>query len=383
MALTIQQRLDRLQGAASRSCNYWRAREGVTVDGWTLDGKPIALGGAWPSREGVHKFAATAEVPAHWPLEETRLLLDLGGESLVTLSYPNRDAVSFGLDPYHREFPLQAPAGRDRAESTARDPFGEPVRAPRLNRAVLQWIDAAGASPAPAAEAGRRGRARRSAATRSCRICSTPPRAAQRSLDWPSDTAGLHRPHGALAAASSRSGSCRRADRADPPALDQAQRASVVAAYDALIDDAQGAAAALSAAGRAAAHRPRPYRSRLALALRRDAPQDAPHLPHRAEPDGSVATISASTSRPRTTTRRSKRTIRRCSTAIKARVAVRPVGNHRRHVGRARHQHADRRDRWRARSSTASAISRRISASATPSAGCPTASASPARCRSS
>ncbi|HWV02765.1 MAG TPA: glycoside hydrolase family 38 C-terminal domain-containing protein [Devosia sp.] len=140
MALTISQRLERLK-VRSEELKYWRAREGVTVGGWTVDGGPIEIGGAWPSREGVRKFAATAEVPAHWPLEETRLHLDLGGESLVTLSYPNRDAVQFGVDPYHRELPVKHRQIAIAAESTARELFGEPVRAPRLNRAVLQWID--------------------------------------------------------------------------------------------------------------------------------------------------------------------------------------------------------------------------------------------------
>ena len=140
MALTNAQRLARLQ-VRLEELKYWRAREGVTVAGWTIDGAPVALGGAWPERQGVHKFAASAEVPEHWPLDETRLVLDLGGESLVTLSYPNRDSVSFGIDPYHREFPVRHRQIAISAEATAREPFGVPVRAPKLNRAVLQWID--------------------------------------------------------------------------------------------------------------------------------------------------------------------------------------------------------------------------------------------------
>ena len=135
MALNTQQRLDRLKVRLDE-LKYWRAREGLAIEGWTIDGQPIALGGAWPARKGVHTFAATAEVP-----EETRLVLDLGGESLLTLSYPNRDSVSFGVDPYHREFPLRHRQVAIAAESTAREPFGVPVRAPRLNRALLQWID--------------------------------------------------------------------------------------------------------------------------------------------------------------------------------------------------------------------------------------------------
>src|SRR3569623_977481 len=122
MALTVSQRLERLR-VRSEELRYWRAREGVAVGGWTVDGKPIEMGGAWPSREGVRKWPATAEVPSHWLFEDARLVLDLGGESLVTLSYPNRDAVSFGIDPYHRVFPLTHRQVALSAESTARDPF--------------------------------------------------------------------------------------------------------------------------------------------------------------------------------------------------------------------------------------------------------------------
>ena len=106
MAINNAQRLDRLKVRLDE-LRYWRAREALTVNGWSLDGQPIAIGAAWPDRVGVHRFTATAEVPEHWPLEETRLVLDLGGESLVTRSYPNRDSVSFGVDPYHREFPVR------------------------------------------------------------------------------------------------------------------------------------------------------------------------------------------------------------------------------------------------------------------------------------
>ena len=60
MALTVQQRLDRLK-VRTEELKYWRAREGVTVGGWSIDGSPIEIGGAWPNRVGVHKFAATAD----------------------------------------------------------------------------------------------------------------------------------------------------------------------------------------------------------------------------------------------------------------------------------------------------------------------------------
>src|SRR3982750_2150140 len=120
MALTVQQRLDRLE-ERNDELRFWRAREGATVSGWTIDGRPIDIGGGWPDRMGVHKFAASAEVPEHWALEDPRLFLDLGGESLVTLSYPNRDSVSFGVDPYHRELPVRDREGGGGAGGTDGD----------------------------------------------------------------------------------------------------------------------------------------------------------------------------------------------------------------------------------------------------------------------
>ena len=187
MALNIQQRLDRLK-VRSEELKYWRAREGVTVNGWTLDGKPIELGAAWWSREGVHKFTASAEVPAHWPLEETRLVLDLGGESLVTLSYPNRDAVSFGIDPYHREFPLKHRQVAISAESTARDAVRRAGAgaAPQPRRAAVDRP--AGAPALSAAEAGRTRPVSTLGNHAAVPHLLTVAEACQRSLDWPSGT---------------------------------------------------------------------------------------------------------------------------------------------------------------------------------------------------
>jgi alpha-mannosidase len=233
MALTVNQRLDRIE-KRNDELRFWRAREGIAVSGWTIDGKPIEVGGGWPDRRGVHKFAASAEVPEHWALEETRLFLDLGGESLVTLSYPNRDGVSFGVDPYHRELPVRHRQVAITAESTARELFGQPVRTPHLNRAVLQWIDV----PVHRLhlllkqvwEAGNilGGHEVVPHLVNAAEQCL-------RALDWPSATEDyITRVESAEAQ--------RRIweyppiqDRAVP--LDQGQRASVVAAYDELVDE--------------------------------------------------------------------------------------------------------------------------------------------------
>ncbi|MDE3177158.1 MAG: alpha-mannosidase [Pseudomonadota bacterium] len=89
----------------------------------------------------MRRFAARATAPDGWPLAETRLRLDLGGESLVRLTYADGRGESFGLDPYHREFPLLGRAMAIEAESVARAPFGQPIAAPALALAEFAWID--------------------------------------------------------------------------------------------------------------------------------------------------------------------------------------------------------------------------------------------------
>ncbi len=120
----------------------WRLRARAPIANWTCDGAPIALGAPWPTTDGVRRFAVSAQSPADWPVEETRLALDLGGESLVTLAYPNGSQESFGLDPNHREFPIVARAFQLHAESVARAPFGQPIAAPALSRAEFVWVEA-------------------------------------------------------------------------------------------------------------------------------------------------------------------------------------------------------------------------------------------------
>jgi alpha-mannosidase len=142
MGLSLRQRLERIKVRLDELF-WWRERETLTVTGWTFDGEPIALGGFWPRREGVVAFAAAAEVPAHWPLAETRLVLDLGGEALVSLTGSDGEVTRFGNDPYHKEFPVKGHAFSIAAEAVARLPFGEPVREPRLNAARLVLIDTA------------------------------------------------------------------------------------------------------------------------------------------------------------------------------------------------------------------------------------------------
>lgn len=140
MALTISQRLHRLNVRVAE-LNQWRTREILPVIGWAFNGEPININDAWPQQNGVNQFTASAKLPAHWPVAQARLKLNLGGESLISISYKNGETVKLGLDPYHQEFCLVAAEFNIQSDSVARLPFGEPVRQPRLEEAYIIWLD--------------------------------------------------------------------------------------------------------------------------------------------------------------------------------------------------------------------------------------------------
>jgi alpha-mannosidase len=139
MPLTLAQRLNRID-VRTAELSSWSKRQSLDVGGWTFDGQPLAVGAAWPEVAGRHAFAATAEVPSDWPLAETRLEIDVGGESLIHIEAEGH-IRSFGLDPNHRRFPVQGRSLAIRTESVARLPFGQPVPAPKLEYARLVWIE--------------------------------------------------------------------------------------------------------------------------------------------------------------------------------------------------------------------------------------------------
>ncbi|WP_160003360.1 glycoside hydrolase family 38 C-terminal domain-containing protein [Rhizobium sp. 18055] len=231
MTLTLPQRLDRIRVRMSE-LEYWRSRETMQIDGWTFEGEPIALGASWPRKDGTVHFSGTAQLPEHWPIEEARLTLDLGGESLITLTDDAGKETRLGLDPYHREFRVTSRRIKISSETVARLPFGEPVRAPRLERAAVIWLDGAVDQLWLLLR----------------QICEAVDilegheviphlldiaEAAMRGLDWPSSTSA-YIARTAPSPGQQKIWQLPELD-ASPEGLNQGQRASVIAAYDTLI----------------------------------------------------------------------------------------------------------------------------------------------------
>ena len=143
MALTREQRINRLKQRLIE-LHQWTVSEAVALDRWTLNRAAHKTGAPWPSREGVVTFRhPKVEVPAKWPLERTRLDLDLGGEGLLRVTYADGQSDGFGLDPNHQRFVLKARGFSVEAEVVARSPFGVPNRDARLKRARLVLIEPA------------------------------------------------------------------------------------------------------------------------------------------------------------------------------------------------------------------------------------------------
>src|SRR5580704_551278 len=138
--LSLDQRVRRARRRLGEIA-IWRVRETKEIGGWSFDARPIGVGHAWPEKAGVHELiSGPFAVPAGWPLEETRLALDVGGESLLTIAYDGGAWLQLGLDVNHNEFPLDHPRGRLEVEAVARSPFGQIVTDPHLRRAELRWV---------------------------------------------------------------------------------------------------------------------------------------------------------------------------------------------------------------------------------------------------
>ncbi|MGV8985792.1 MAG: alpha-mannosidase [Cypionkella sp.] len=128
----MKKRLDEMQ--------QWVARETVVLEDWTLQGQPIAQGARWQDEGTPLAFAHDAVmVPAHWPLEEVRLHLWLGGEGLVRLIGVKTN--SFGLNPPHMDFRVTERSFRIEADCVARLEQGVPNRDAALGRTELVWVE--------------------------------------------------------------------------------------------------------------------------------------------------------------------------------------------------------------------------------------------------
>lgn len=141
MTLSIEQRLQRLEVRLGE-LGRWRIRATAPLDAWRFDDEPIGLGDRWPDGDGLHVLShPELEVPSSWPLEETLLELDVGGESLLRIDYPDDSDELFGADVNHMRFPLRQRRFSVRVDAAARFPFGTPNREPRLSVARLVWLD--------------------------------------------------------------------------------------------------------------------------------------------------------------------------------------------------------------------------------------------------
>ena len=221
MPLRIDQRLERLR-ARRRELAFWRISELRDVEGWRREGAPIALGAAWPSKDGA----------VHSPPRRGARRLAARGDALgarrrrrepADARLRQRPRKTFGLDPYHEEFPL---AGRRFASPSKRrpPPFGQPVRDPRLNRAAFIRLDLAldrFADSACRRSCGDARRARGAAARRSGRGGAARARLAVATPDYIARIAPRAEPEAIWRLP---------AVAPPPPALDAAQRASVAAA---------------------------------------------------------------------------------------------------------------------------------------------------------
>lgn len=142
MTLTLTQRRNRLRQRL-KELPFWLDRATFDLEGWRFNGEPLALGQPWPQRGGVnHLQLADVSMPEGWPLADTVLELNPGGESLLHILYPDGEE-SFGIDPNHRRFPLRDRQFSLELESVARLPFGAPNRDARLAVARLVYVDRA------------------------------------------------------------------------------------------------------------------------------------------------------------------------------------------------------------------------------------------------
>jgi alpha-mannosidase len=129
----------------------WERVSRHPITGWTEttpDGAthPINIGDGWQDRVGLHLLSCDLlRLPAAADETAVELVLDLGGEGLVTLFGADGSVLDrFGSNPHHRAFsPLPDQPFRIEAEVVARSLFGVPNRAPVLVDAAILVFDPA------------------------------------------------------------------------------------------------------------------------------------------------------------------------------------------------------------------------------------------------
>ena len=288
MTLTRDQRINRLKKRLVE-LHLWTVRSTLPLDRWTFNRAPHASGAPWPTREGVAAFGhPEVSVPADWPLERTRLDLDLGGEGLVRLDYGDGKQRSLRPRSQSSQVPPEGAAllgqsrnGRPPAlrRTQPRAASGNRARHPVRARA-------SGICPArPAARSTRR------EVLGAHEVIEPLIEAGERALarvDWPTETsayvARVAPGHEAQLIWELPRGPRRRAPRPRPGGARYGHRRGRGAERR-----PPHAPRPLSADRIAGADRSRPYRPRLAVAARRDAAQGGAHLPHRDRPDGPLS----------------------------------------------------------------------------------------------
>jgi hypothetical protein len=130
--MNLAQRVDRLK-VRIQELACCRERDHRETGGCRIEGSPIKFGEFLPHLNAAVHFSELAQVSDLCPIAEARLSLDLRGESLLSLIYPNGDTQRFGRNPYHAGFPLNGRRLTLATETMRRLPFGEPVREPKLS----------------------------------------------------------------------------------------------------------------------------------------------------------------------------------------------------------------------------------------------------------
>jgi alpha-mannosidase len=122
------QQLDSL----SRDLRCWEARDWVIVDGWTVDGAPLAPGTVWARARQLHHLeCAAVTIPDDWPADaDARLELGAYGYGSLRITGSDGRVAVHPVNEYHRRYRL------GRGTSTVRATLA-PIRDRRVGIATI------------------------------------------------------------------------------------------------------------------------------------------------------------------------------------------------------------------------------------------------------